>query len=107
MISDYNSENSEEEEVEEEYNPYDLLNNLSDNIEDIWNDVVMKYVNDPKMEILQKLDKFDSDRFYNFFTNNSNFYNTIIDDIKVEIKKQKKIDEMKKKKELEDKKKNK
>ena len=88
-MSDY-SDNSDDENDVEQYDPFKLLDEVSNNIDKIWNDVIVNYLNNPNIEILERLDKHDSNKFYEFFINNSNYYNTIISDIKEIMKKQKK-----------------
>jgi hypothetical protein len=83
-----NSEEDNDEEIEN-YNPYDVLDEMNKEIDLLWKNVIINYIENPTVEILQKLDKFDSHKFYEFMTNNSSFYKTIIEDIKEDIKKQK------------------
>ena len=106
---EYYSENSEEEEEIIDYNPYDLLDDFNKEIDLLWENVIINYIENPTVQILQKLDKFDSHKFYEFITNNSPYYKTIIEDIKEENKKQKIKEEIeekeKKEKQIKDKKK--
>jgi hypothetical protein len=94
-MTDYNSE---EEEIEK-YDAFVLLDEVNNNIEMIWKDVILNYINNPNMEILQHLREDDCNKFNDFFKNNSIFYKTIIEDIKIQIKAQKEREEKEEEKE--------
>lgn len=68
----------EEEEVDEELLLHNLECKIDDMIYDIFNEVILPYLESYNKEILTDLDQFSSHKLYHFFIDNSQYYKRLI-----------------------------
>ena len=75
---DYFEENYVEEDVDEELLLHNLECKIDDMLYDIFNEVILPYLESYNKEILTNLDQFSSNKLYHFFIDNSQYYKRLI-----------------------------